>query len=90
MKLSEILKESYYQFRTVTKHRTNSEQLNRAVREIKKKVLEVNKLVEYTERLKKELNEGGNMQYWKATNKSLNKISEAINHLNNKIKNLIQ
>lgn len=90
MKLSDILKESYYQFRNSTKNRTNSEQLNRAVKEIKRKVVEVNTLVKYTERLKKELNEGGNMKYWKATNASLNKISEAINHLNNKIKNLIQ
>jgi hypothetical protein len=90
--LREVLKEvSYSSFKNETKHRTKSEQLHKAVREIKKRSLEMDKLVEYTMRLKTELSEADSgMKYWKATNNALGKISETISQVNNKIKNLIQ
>jgi len=92
MKLIDLLKEvSYSSFKNETKHRTKSEQLHKAVREIKKRSLEMDKLVEYTMRLKTELSEADSgMKYWKATNNALGKISETISQVNNKIKNLIQ
>lgn len=90
--LVDLLKEiSYSKFKTETKFRTKSEQLHKAVREIKKRSIEMDKLVEYTTRLKNELSEAdGGMKYWKATHNALGKISETMSQLNNKIKNLIQ
>lgn len=81
---------SYYKFRKETKNRTNSEQLNKAVRQIQKKIMEINKIVDYTQRLKEELVEQDDLKKWKATENALAKIGEAVNHLNNKIKNLNQ
>lgn len=85
--LSEI---SYHKFKKDTKNRTNPEQLNRAVKEIKKRILEINKIVDFTQRLKEELHEDKDLIKWKATENALAKIGEAVNQLNNKIKNLNQ
>ncbi len=88
----ELLKEAtYHQFKNETKFRTKSEQLNKAVREVKRKLQEVDKIVEYTSRLKGELNENGEgTRYWKATERHVGQISEIANDLSNKIKNLYQ
>jgi hypothetical protein len=41
--------------------------------------------------MKQELQEGEEgVKYWKATQNNVSKISEMVNHLNNKIKNLQQ
>jgi predicted RNase H-like nuclease (RuvC/YqgF family) len=56
--LKKELNEGYAQFKNSTKTRTKPEQYHSAVKEVKKKVNEINRLFEYMDRLKSELNEG--------------------------------
>jgi len=88
----ELLNEvTYSKFKKDVKHRTKSEQLHKAIREVKRKLAEIDRIVEYTSRMKQELSEDeGGISYWKATQKNVSQISEMVNHLNNKIKNLQQ
>ena len=88
----ELLNEvTYHKFKNEVKFRTKSEQLHKAIREVKKKLHEIDRIVEYTSRMKQELSEGEEgIKYWKATQKNVAAISEMVNHLNNKIKNLQQ
>jgi hypothetical protein len=86
-----LLEGNYNQFRNEIKFRTKSEQLHKAIREVKKKLGEIDRIVEYTSRMKQELSEGEDgVKYWKATEKAVGKIQEAITHLSNKIRNLNQ
>jgi hypothetical protein len=87
----ELLNEvTYGKFKKDVKHRTKSEQLHKAIREVKRKLQEIDRIVEYTSRMKQELSEDGGINYWKATQKNVATISEMVNQLNNKIKNLNQ
>jgi predicted transcriptional regulator len=88
----ELLNESSYnKFKREVTFRTKSEQLHKAIREVKRKLAEIDRIVEYTSRMKQELSEGEDgIKYWKATQNNVARISEMINHLNNKIKNLQQ
>jgi hypothetical protein len=88
----ELLNEvTYSKFKKEVKHRTKSEQLHKAIREVKRKLQEIDRIVEYTSRMKQELSEDeGGISYWKATQNNIGKISEMVSHLNNKIKNLHQ
>jgi hypothetical protein len=88
----ELLNEvTYSKFKKDVKHRTKSEQLHKAIREVKRKLAEIDRIVEYTSRMKQELSEDeGGISYWKATQSNIGKISEMVNQLNNKIKNLHQ
>ena len=88
----ELLNEvTYNKFKNDVKHRTKSEQLHKAIREVKRKLAEIDRIVEYTSRMKQELSEDeGGISYWKTTQNNIGKISEMVNHLNNKIKNLHQ
>jgi hypothetical protein len=87
----ELLNEvTYGKFKKDVKHRTKSEQLHKAIREVKRKLAEIDRIVEYTSRMKQELSEDGGINYWKATQKNVATISEMVNQLNNKIKNLNQ
>jgi hypothetical protein len=87
----ELLKEgTYKQFKSEVKYRTKAEQLHKAMREVKRKLSEIDRIVEYTQRMKQELSEGDGVQYWSKTEKAVAQISEMINHLNNKINNLKQ
>lgn len=82
---------SYGKFKKEVTYRTKSEQLHKAIREVKRKLAEIDRIVEYTSRMKQELSEGEDgLKYWKATQKNVSQISEMVNHLNNKIKNLNQ
>ena len=96
MKLNDIIEQellnevTYNKFKTEVKFRTKSEQLHKAIREVKRKLQEIDRIVEYTSRMKQELSEDGGINYWKATQKNVGQISEMINKLNNKIKNLNQ
>ena len=95
-KLIDIIKEellnevTYSRFKNEVKFRTKSEQLHKAIREVKRKLAEIERIVEYTSRMKQELSEDGGISYWKATQKNVATISEMVNQLNNKIKNLNQ
>ena len=82
---------SYGKFKKDVTFRTKSEQLHKAIREVKRKLSEIDRIVEYTSRMKQELSEGEEgVKYWKATQKNVANISEMVNQLNNKIKNLNQ
>jgi hypothetical protein len=85
--LFEELNESYSQFKNQTKTRGKSDQFHQAVREVRKKVQEINKLFEYVSRLKEELSEGeGGLKYKMHTEKALGKIKELVAELNQNIK----
>ena len=88
----DVLNEARYsQFKTETKLRTPTEQIHRAVREIRKKIDEIVKVVGHTERMKSELkqsNEG--MSYLKRTRNAINTISEKLQDLGNRIKGLTE
>jgi hypothetical protein len=86
----ELLNEvTYHKFRNEVKFRTKNEILHKAIREVKRKLSEIDRIVEYTSRMKQELSEGEEgLQYWKKTESNIATISEMVNALNNKIKNL--
>jgi hypothetical protein len=86
----ELLNEvTYHKFRNEVKFRTKNEILHKAIREVKRKLAEIDRIVEYTSRMKQELSEGEEgLQYWKKTESNIATISEMVNQLNNKIKNL--
>jgi hypothetical protein len=87
----ELLNEvSYSKFKNEVTYRTKAERLHKAVREVKRKLQEIDRIVEYTSRIKQELSEGDGIQYWNRTNSAVASISEMVNQLNNKIKNLNQ
>lgn len=81
----------YSQFKKQTEVTTPTQQIHRAVREIRRKIDEITKVVGHTERMKMELkssNEG--MSYLKRTKNAISKISEKIQELNNRIKGLTE
>jgi hypothetical protein len=83
--INESITESYRRFKKkVTNPR---QQMNNSVREIEKHLREVDKIVEYNLKLKTEMDLGGG-NFFEGTNKRLARISERINHLNNKLKEL--
>lgn len=83
------INENYSQFRNKTSKREAPEQLHKAVKEIKKKLEEVDKLVEYTHRLRSEVSEGeGEPKYNRHTTRVLEQIQEMIKHTYIKAKKL--
>jgi hypothetical protein len=81
------INESYSKFKTETKTRGKSDQFHQAVREVRRKVQEINRLFEYVSRLKTELSEGeGGLKYKMHTEKALAKIKEMVSELNQNIK----
>ena len=86
------LKEARYtEFKKMTQVRTPGEQLHRAIREIRRKIDEINKLVSYTEKMKTEMkSDVSEVNYLKRTKEALAKISAKIQETNNKIKRLVQ
>lgn len=90
-KFDELNESRYSQFKKQTKNRTPQEQLHMGVKEIQHKLDEINKLVEFTSRMKTELKGDTNeMTYLKRTHNSLSKINEKIQIINNKIKDLTE
>jgi hypothetical protein len=88
----ELLKEtSYNKFKNEVKYRTKNEMLHKSIREVKRKLEEVERLVEYTTRIKQELSENEDgISYWKRSLKAINEISEVSNKISNKIKSIYQ
>jgi hypothetical protein len=81
----------YSEFKRTTQVRTPSEQMHRAVREIRRKIDEINKLVDYTEKMKFEMKSDVNeVRYLNRTKEALSKISAKVQETNNKIKRLVQ
>ena len=91
MKQKPINEVRYSQFKTQTKTRTPQEQLHMGVKEIQRKLDEINKLVEFATRMKTELKgDAEEMNFLKRTHNSLFKINEKIQSINNKIKDLTE
>ncbi len=78
----ESLLENYARFRNETKTRTKPEQFHSAVKEVKKKVNEINRLFEYMSRLQNELKESeGGLKTKKYTENALQQIKEVTKKL---------
>lgn len=91
LKASELkpLSENYAQFRNETSKRNAPEQLHKAVKTIKQKITELDKLLEYTQRLRSEITEGSeDFKYMKHTERALEQIQEMIKHIYIKNKKL--
>ena len=74
-------------FKNETKTRGKADQFHQAVRQVRTKVQEINKLFEYVSRLKSELSEGeGGLKYKLHTERALGKIKEMVAELNQNIK----
>ncbi len=93
--IDEIVKEelinevTYNKFKSEVKLRTKNEQLHKAIKEVKRKLMEIDRIVEYTSMMKQELSEDGEgLRYWKTTENNISTIAEMVDNLNNKIKNL--
>jgi len=88
----EILKEgTYSKFKNEVKLRSKNEMLHKAIKEVKRKLMEIDRIVEYTSIMKQELSEGEEgLNYWKATTNNVSRIAEMVNELNLKIQNLQQ
>jgi len=81
----------YSQFKKQSQFRTPTQQLHMAVREIRRKIDEITKVVSFTERMRTELkasNEG--MSYLNRTREAITKINEKLQELNNRIKGLTE
>jgi hypothetical protein len=81
----------YSQFKRESQFRTPTQQLHSAVREIRRKIDEMSKVVAFTERMRTELkasNEG--MSYLNRTRNAITKINEKLQELNNRIKGLTE
>lgn len=77
----ETLQEGYAQFRNATKTRSKPDQFHQAVKEIKKKMNEINRIFEYVDRLKTELSEGEDLKYKKYTENAFQQIKESAKSL---------
>lgn len=81
----------YSTFKKEVKTRTPQQQLHEGVKAIQRRLDEINKLVEFTSRMKAELKESDEgIMYLERTKKSLNKINEKIQEINTKINNLTE
>lgn len=88
-RLMNILNEvTYHKFKNNIKTRNKNEQFHYAVKEIKKRINEVNKILEYTNRMRTELSEGEVLKYSHFTEHALGQISNMVAELYSKVKNL--
>jgi len=71
------IKEGYAQFRNETKTRSKPDQFHQAVKQVKKKMNEINRIFEYVDRLKSELSEGEDLKYKKYTENAFQQIKES-------------
>ena len=79
----------YSQFKRTAETRKPADQLHNAIKEVRKRILEINKILEYTNRLKTELKQSNeNLTYLKRTNEVLEKMVSEIKDLQTKIKTL--
>lgn len=81
----------YSTFKKEVKTRTPQQQLHEGVKAIQRRLDEINRLVEFTARMKAELKENDEgVMYLERTRKSLNRINEKIQEINEKINNLTE
>lgn len=75
------LKEGYAKFRNETKMRSKPDQFHQAVKQVKQKMNEINRIFEYVDRLKSELSEGEELKYKKYTENAFAQIKESAKQL---------
>ena len=76
------LNENYHRFKNETSKRTRPEQMHKAIKAIKGKLQEVDRLLEYTQQLKSEVTEGSeDFKYMKHTERTLEQITETIKQI---------
>jgi len=82
----ELLNEiTYTKFKNEIKLRSKNELLHKAIKEVKRKLMEINRIVEYTYMIKQDLSEDGEgLIYWKTTESNISKIAEMVENLNTK------
>jgi tetrahydromethanopterin S-methyltransferase subunit G len=81
----------YSTFKKEIKTRTPQQQLHEGVKAIQRRLDEINRLVEFTSRMKAELKENDEgVMYLERTRKSLTRINERIQEINEKINNLTE
>jgi predicted transcriptional regulator len=81
----------YSTFKKEIKTRTPQQQLHEGVKAIQRRLDEINRLVEFTARMKTELKESDEgVMYLERTRKSLTRINEKIQEINEKINNLTE
>lgn len=85
---SESLQESYSQFKKAARERNGAGQLNAGMGIVRKKLAEVNKMMEYLATLKSDLSTAGMMNETSHTKKSMEKMSETIKQIYIKHKKL--
>lgn len=92
MKLTDIISEiSYNSFKKSIKHRSNSEQLHKAIKEATVKLKEIDKILEHTSKLKSELCEDDeSITYWKKTSSNIHSLKEMTQRIYNKINTLVK
>lgn len=83
-----LLEGAYGQFKNEVQKRSKTEQLQKALKHVKKRLQEVNRIMEYTSNIKNELAEVGGLDHFKGTEKNITEISTMMESLNEKIKNL--
>ncbi len=80
---------TYSKFRNEVKTRTKQQQLHRSVKEVQKRLNEINKVLEYTNRMRNEITENGsNVKYSRFTEQALKQIKEMAINLYKNIKEL--
>lgn len=90
-KLSNLMNESitYSKFKNEVKTRTKQQQLHKSVKEVQKRLNEINKVLEYTNRMRNEITESGDtIKYSQFTEQALGKIKEMTVNLYKNIKEL--
>ena len=81
----------YSTFKKEIKTRTPQQQLHEGVKAIQRRLDEINRLVEFTARMKAELKESDEgVMYLERTRKSLTRINEKIQEINEKINTLTE
>lgn len=80
-KSKENINEGYAKFRNETKMRSKPDQFHQAVKQIKRKMNEINRIFEYVDRLKTELSEGEDLKYKKYTENAFQQIKESAKSL---------
>ena len=83
----EAMIESYSKFATGNPKSTPSQTVNGTIKEVAKKLQEIEQLVKYTSRLKNESGIAGST-YGKSTNTALNKISERLLKISERVRSL--
>lgn len=80
---------TYSKFKNEVKTRTKQQQLHRSVKEVQKRLNEINKVLEYTNRMRNEITESGdNIKYSRFTEQALKQIKEMTVDLYKNIKEL--